>query len=346
MDYEKTMKAAVLKHFGEELVLEEKPIPVPRKGEVLVKVRASGLCSSDLHIQDGIIGSVKVPYTPGHELAGEIAAVGEGVSSSRIGEHIAGVIDICCGKCEFCRSGRTNLCRSLVRIGFERDGSHEEYVCIPADNAIAVSKEIPFEKLTGIPDAVGCMYNALKNQARLQPGQTVLIMGVGGLGMNGIQIAKYFGATVFATSRQNDKLEIAREMGADAVINTKETDLRAAVNELTCGMGVDVVLDNIGLEWSVNEGIYMVKPGGKVIVVGYVSPEFRVNYQEVMKLEKEIIGMRGLRRQDFLEVADLVSRGVLTPYVYKVIPFEEINSGLRMLRNGEAKGRIVVKMQE
>ena len=340
------MKAAVLQNFGEELVFEEKPIPVPKAGEVLVKVRASGLCSSDLHIQDGMIKTVKIPYTPGHELAGEIADVGEGVSKDRIGEHIAGVIDICCGECEFCRSGRTNLCRSLVRIGFERDGSHEEYVCIPSENAVPVSKDIPFEQLTGIPDAVGCMYNALKNRAMVKPGQRVLIMGVGGLGMNAIQIAKYFGATVYATSRQQSKLDIALEMGADAVINTRETDLRTAVDELTGGLGVDAVLDNIGLEWSINQGIFLVKPGGKVIVVGYVNPDFRVDYQEVMKYEKEIIGMRGMRRSDFDEVADLVSRGILKPYVYKTIPFARINEGLRMLRSGEAKGRIVVTMQD
>lgn len=341
-----TMKAAVLRNFGEELVLEEKPIPTPKAGEVLVKVCASGLCSSDLHIQDGIIGTVQVPYTPGHELAGVIVDVGDGVSEERIGDHIAGIIDICCKTCEFCRSGRTNLCRGLIRIGFERDGSHEEYVCIPAENAIKVADDIPFEQLTGIPDAVGCMYNALKNQAKVRAGQTVLIMGVGGLGMNGIQIAKHMGAVVYATSRQDEKLEIAKQMGADAVINTKNVDLRDVVERLTEGLGVDVILDNIGLEWSVNQAVCMVKPGGKVIVVGYVAPEFKVNYQEIMKLEKEIIGMRGLRKSDFLEVADLVSRGILKPYVYRTMPFDKINEGLRMLRCGEAKGRIVVTMND
>lgn len=174
-------------------------------------------------------------------------AVGKGVDPARIGEHISAAIDIVCGECEFCRIGRTNLCRSLVRIGFERDGSHEEYCVIPAKNAFTVDPTIPFEEITGIPDAVGCMYNGLKNQAKLGIGQTLLILGVGGLGMNAIQIAKLMGATVYATSRKADKLEVAKQMGADAVIDTSCEDLRTRVAELTNGRGVDVVLDNIGL---------------------------------------------------------------------------------------------------
>lgn len=340
------MRAAVLRKFGQPLQIEEKPVPVPGPGEVLVKVRASGLCVSDLHIQDGKIATVKLPYTPGHEMAGVIAAVGEGVSPDRIGEHISAAIDIICGECEFCRTGRTNLCRELVRIGFERDGSHEEYCVIPAKNAFPVSKDIPFEQVTGIPDAVGCMYNGLKNQAKLRVGQTLLILGVGGLGMNAIQIGKLMGATVFATSRKAGKLEIAREMGADGVIDTSQEDLRRRVDNLTGGRGVDVVLDNIGLEWSVNEGVAMVRPGGRVLVCGYISEEFRVNYQEVMKFEKEILGMRGMTRQDMAEVIELVNSKKIVPYVYKTVPFEEINEALGLLRSGGTKGRVVLKFPE
>ena len=319
---------------------------VPGPGEVLVKVRASGLCVSDIHIQDGKVGTVHLPYTPGHEMAGVIVAVGKGVDPARIGEHISAAIDIICGECEFCRTGRTNLCRSLVRIGFERDGSHEEYCVIPAKNAFTVNPTIPFEEITGIPDAVGCMYNGLKNQAKLGIGQTLLILGVGGLGMNAIQIAKLMGATVYATSRKADKLEVAKQMGADAVIDTSCEDLRTRVAELTNGRGVDVVLDNIGLEWSINEGVYMVRPGGKVLVCGYISEDFKVNYQEVMKFEKEILGMRGMTRQDMAEVVELVNQRKIVPYVYKTVPFEQINEALGLLRDGKTKGRVVLLFPE
>lgn len=340
------MKAAVLKEFGKPLVIEEKEIPVPGPGQVLVKVKASGLCSSDLHIQDGIIGTVRIPYTPGHEMAGVIEAVGPDVTNVAVGDHITAAIDIICGECRFCRTGRTNLCRSLVRIGFERDGSHEEYCVIPAANAFPVADWIPFEQVTGLPDAVGCMYNAIKNQADVRPGDRVLILGTGGLGMNAIQLAKVFGAEVYATSRQDEKIRISMEMGADAAINTKTQDLAEEITRLTDGEMCDVVIDNIGIKTSIDEALKLVRPGGKVIVTGYNDESFEANYQEIMKFEKEIIGMRGMTRQDLAEVIRLVEAKKITPYVYRTLPFEQINEGLQMLRDGSAKGRVVLMMEE
>lgn len=338
------MKAAVLKNFGKPLVIEERPIPEPGPGEVLVKVMASGLCVSDIHIQDGIIGTVRLPYTPGHELAGIIAEVGPGVTRVKTGDHVTAAIDIICGHCRYCRTGRTNLCTSLVRIGFERDGSHEEYCVIPEDNAFKVADWIPFEQVTGFPDAVGCMYNAIKNRAKVKPGDRVLILGTGGLGMNAIQLAKVFGAEVYATSRQPEKLRISLEMGADAAINTREKDLYEEIVRLTGGGMCDVVIDNIGIKGSINDALKLVCPGGKVIVTGYNDPYFEADYQDVMKFEKEIIGMRGMTRQDLAEVIRLVETKKVVPYVYKTIPFEKINEGMQMLRDGSAKGRVVLLM--
>ena len=131
-----------------------------------------------------------------------------------------------------------------------------------------------------------------------------------------------------------------------AVIDTSCEDLRTRVTELTNGRGVDVVLDNIGLEWSVNEGVYMVRPGGKVLVCGYISEDFKVNYQEVMKFEKEILGMRGMTRQDMAEVVELVNQRKIVPYVYKTVPFEQINEALGLLRDGKTKGRVVLLFPE
>ena len=341
-----TMKAAVLRQFGQPLQIEEKPIPVPGPGEVLVKVCASGLCVSDLHIQDGIIGTVRLPYTPGHEMAGVVAEVGPGVTRVRPGDRVVAAIDITCGSCKYCLSGRTNLCKNLVRIGFERDGSHEEYCVIPADNAFVVADTVPFDQMTSITDAVGCMYNAIKNRARVQPGDRVLILGTGGLGMNAIQIAKLFGAEVYATSRQQEKLDLSLQMGADAVINTKEQDLRTEILRLTGGELCDVIIDNIGIRHSINDSLGLVCAGGRVIVAGYNDPYFEADYQDVMKFEKEILGIRGMTRQDLVEVIRLVETGKIVPFIYKTLPFERINEGLNMLRTGGAKGRVVLLMED
>lgn len=342
----RTMKSAVLRQFGQPLTIEEKPIPVPGSGEVLVKVCASGLCVSDLHIQDGMIGTVRLPYTPGHEMAGVVAQVGEGVTAVGIGDHVVGAIDITCGTCKYCLSGRTNLCRNLVRVGFERDGSHEEYCVIPAANAFKVANWVPFDQMTSITDAVGCMYNAIKNRAKVQPGQRVLILGTGGLGMNAIQIAKIFGATVYATSRQKEKLDISLEMGADAAINTKEQDLYDEIVRLTDGEMCDVVIDNIGIKSSINDSLRLVCPGGRVIVAGYNDPTFEAEYQDIMKFEKEILGIRGMTKQDLVEVIGFIETGKIVPFIYKTIPFDRINEGLNMLRTGEAKGRVVLMMDQ
>lgn len=336
------MKAAVLKEFGKPLVIEEKDIPSPSRGQVLVKVMASGLCVSDLHIQDGIIKTVHLPYTPGHEMAGIIEAIGEDVDSVKPGDHIVAAIDVICHKCRFCLSGRTNLCQNLVRIGFERDGSHEQYCVIPAENAFKVADHVPFDQMTSITDAVGCMYNAIKKRAKVAPGQRVLVLGTGGLGMNAIQIAKLFGAEVYATSRQQEKLDISLKMGADAVINTKTQNLNDEIRRLTDGAMCDVVVDNIGIKTSINDSLKLVCPGGKVILAGYNDPLFEADFQDMMKFEKEILGIRGMTRQDLVEVIRLVEAGKITPFIYKTIPFERINEGLGMLRSGEAKGRVVL----
>ena len=341
----KMMKAAMLREFGKPLTIEEKPVPEPGPGQVLVKVKASGLCVSDLHIQDGLIATVKLPYTPGHEMAGVIAAVGEGVTRVKVGDHITAAIDLICGTCRYCLSGRTNLCRSLKRIGFERDGSHEEYCVIPEANAFPVAEWIPFDQVTGLPDAVGCMYNAIKNRAQVGPGSRLLILGTGGLGMNAIQIAKVFGAEVYATSRQKSKLDTALKMGADAVIDTSCQDLEQEIFRLTGGEMCDAVIDNIGIKDSINQALKVTAPGGRAIVCGYQDPYLAADYQDVMKFEKEIVGLRGMTRLDLQEVIRLVETKKVTPFVYQTIPFEAINDGLQMLRTGAAKGRVVLTME-
>lgn len=339
----KKMKAAVLKEFNKPLVIEEKEIPKPQKGEVLIRIKASGLCVSDIHIQDGIINTVKLPYTPGHEMAGVVEELGENVTGLEIGDHVTASIDLICNRCRFCLSGMTNLCKSLIRIGFEKDGSHAEYCVVPAENVFRVNKDIPFEQVAILTDAVGCMYNAIRNKANVKPGDHVLILGTGGLGMNAIQIAKVFGAQVYATSRQEDKIQLSVEMGADAAINTRNQDLYEEIVKITNGEMCDVVIDNIGIKTSINDAINLIRPGGKVIISGYNDPYFEANYQNMMKYEKEIIGMRGLRRIDIIEVIELVEQKKIVPYVYKTVEFEKINDALDEMREGKAKGRVVIK---
>ncbi|MCI8840258.1 MAG: alcohol dehydrogenase catalytic domain-containing protein [Oscillospiraceae bacterium] len=175
------MKAAVLRAFHQPLSIEELPIPKPGEGEVLAKVLACGLCASDLHIADGMIGSVRLPYTPGHEICGEIVALGGGVEGFALGERFVAGIDLICGHCRFCRSGRGNLCASRVRLGFERDGGQAEYCVVPAQCVFPIASHVPPEQAAVIPDAVACMYHAMR-RGEVGPGSVICVTGVGGLG--------------------------------------------------------------------------------------------------------------------------------------------------------------------
>lgn len=336
------MKAAFLREFHHGLSLEETDIPTPGPDEVLVKVKASGLCASDLHIIDGILPTVKLNYTPGHEMAGIVWELGENVTGLEKGQHVVAAIDVICGKCRFCRTGQTHLCRSLKRLGFELNGSHEEYAVVPKDNLFPIDESIPFEQAAVIPDAVVCMYHAIKDKGQVTAGDRVLILGVGGLGLQGIQIAKHFGAEVYATSRQDKKLELAKEFGADVVINTSKCDLKEEITKITGGEQCDVIFDNIGIKSSIEDSLKMLRPGGKIIAVGYSDPAFEANYQEVVIKEKEIIGIRGSSRQNLVEAIRMVEKGIVKPYIYKTYKLEEINEALDQLRHGGSLGRTVV----
>ncbi|MDR1732805.1 MAG: zinc-binding dehydrogenase [Synergistaceae bacterium] len=336
------MKATRLFRFHEKLNLVELPIPEPGEGEVLARVLASGICASDLHIMEGKISTVRLPYTPGHELCGEVHTVGPGVDNLQKGDRFVAAIDVLCGKCRFCREGRENLCVHRTRIGFERDGSHAQYCVVPAANVFPISREIPCEQAAIIPDAVACMYHAFTAQGRVQRGDIVCILGVGGLGFQGIQIARHLGAKVVVTSRQDRKLALAEKAGADGVINTKTQNFREEIMRFTDGAGCDVVFDNIGIAASVGEAVAVLRRGGRVVAAGYSDPEFSVNYQDLVLYEKEIIGIRGSTPKELRETIALVEKGVLKPFVYQTCEFSEINEALNRLRNSESLGRTVI----
>lgn len=339
-----TMKAAVLKAFHQPLAVEEMPIPQPGPGEVLVKVMASGLCLTDVHIQEGIIPSVKPPYIPGHEMAGIVWKLGENVQDKglRTGMHVICGIDITCGECALCRGGSENLCLKRVRIGFERDGSHGQYAVVPYANLHPISHEIPFDQACIIPDAVACMYRAIKHQGRVSPGDRVLFYGTGALGLQGVQIAKCLGAMVYASARTQAKLDHALAFGADRVINTREKDLVGEIMSITGGQLCDVVFDLVGDTGTIDLLLRCVRPGGKVIALAYAVDHFTVNCQELVIKEKEVLGLRGSTTRDLLDAIALVESKRIIPYVSNHFSLEQINEALDFLRASKGLGRSVI----
>ena len=334
-----TMRAVVIANYGGSLQVATRPVPRPGFGEVLIKVRASGLCSTDLHLLAGRQPLGELPRIVGHELAGDIVELGEGVSRWCTGERVTTAIDVTCGRCRHCLAGETQLCRGMQRIGFERDGGHADYVAVPAANLVAVPVEISYAAAAILPDAVACMYHSLIHKGRVGIAQRILILGVGGLGIHGVQIARSAGATVMATSRQAQRLALAEKYGAIGV-NTAQTQLAGAVAEFTEGEGVDVVVDNIGTRDSLRQGLSVLRPGGKFLVVAYQDESFEVPSMPLFKTELEIIGCRGSTKQDLIDVIRLVHTGQVTPVLGASYALEQIGEAAARLESGDLVGRI------
>jgi len=335
------MRAVVVAQYGTRLEVMERPIPRPGPGEVLIRVRASGLCSTDLHLLSGRMPLGELPRILGHETAGEVVERGAGVATPALGDRVTVAVDVVCGACRHCLSGQTQRCPAMRRIGFERDGGHAEYVAVPAANALPLPPALAYDAAAILPDAVACMYHSLRCQGKVGLGQTVLILGVGGLGIHGVQIARLAGAEVVATSRRPERLQLAERFGAIPV-NTDTQPLAGVVREWTRGEGVDVVVDNIGTRASVREGLSLLRPGGKLLVVAYLDESFEVPSIPLFKAEREIIGCRGSSRQDLIEVVRLVGAGKLTPVVGAHYPLEQIGAAVERLERGDLVGRIVL----
>jgi len=335
------MQAVQITAYGRPLQCGPAPEPQLGPGEVLVRVRASGLCSTDVHLLSGRVDLGQLPRIPGHEIAGEVAALGPETRGWQLGSRVIVALDVTCGLCRHCLTGQTQRCPNKQRIGFERDGGHADYVSVPAANLVALPNNVSYEAGAVLPDAVACMYHCLISQGQVGINQRVVILGVGGLGIHGVQIARLAGAAVLATSRRAHRLAAAQEHGA-ATVNTAEEDLSAAVARFTDGEGADVVADCIGTQASIREGISLLRPGGKLLVIAYLDQEFVVPSMALFAPEREIIGCRGSNRQELADVVDLVAAGKLTAIVTASYPLGRIGDAVEVLERGDVVGRIVM----
>jgi len=336
-----TMRALVVARYGGRLELADRPVPRPGPGEVLVRVRASGLCGTDVHLLSGRMPLGELPRILGHETAGDIVELGHGAAGWAVGDRVVVAIDVVCGRCRHCLRGHTQRCTAMQRIGFERDGGHAEYVSVPAANLIRLPDNLGYEAAAILPDAVACMYHSLICRGQVRPGQTVLILGAGGLGIHGVQVARLAGASVIATSRRTERLRLAEQHGAIPV-NPATQSLADVVMERTRGEGVDVVVDNVGTRASVCEALSLLCPGGKLLVVAYLDETFEVPAIPLFKPEREIIGCRGASKQDLIDVVRLTAAGRLAPVIGARYSLDEAGAAAVQLAGGDVVGRIVL----
>jgi alcohol dehydrogenase, propanol-preferring len=342
----KTMHAARLIEIGKPLEIAELGIPQPSTGEILVRVRAAGICSSDIHYQDGRSKVTRLPITLGHEIAGEVAACGEGVTLFNPGDRVCLFYLITCGKCMMCCTGRDNYCKEAKMLGKNIDGGFAEYLVVPERNAFTFPDSIPFSRAALMTDAVATPFHALK-RAHIQTGDDVLVIGIGGLGIHAVQIARIMGAgKVIAMDLSPEKLSLAKKVGATAVINPLEENVEKRIEEITEGRGVDVAIELIGLSRTIRQAVDSTGPGGRTVVVGICPEEMGLNpYHDLLLKERTILGSADQSRADLPTIIELVAQGRLdlSHSVSLELPLAEINRGLDILRKKEDNPvRIVV----
>jgi propanol-preferring alcohol dehydrogenase len=343
------MKAARLYRIGSRLRIDRVPIPRITPNEILVEVRASGICHSDINYRDGVAPVAKLPITLGHEIAGVVASKGRRVDGFRIGQRVLAHYVSSCGRCLYCRTNRENYCNSYQMIGKDLDGGFAQYVVIPAACAVKLPETIPFEQAAIMGCAVPTAYHALR-RARVQPEETVVVFGVGGLGMHAVQLAsKIFRAgRVIAVDRFEWKLRQAKSFGASSVLNAVTDDPVSAITRITNGMLGDVVLDFVGSEKTNQQAIKCVGKGGRVVLVGIGARSMTVSpYETIIGKEIEILGVDDHLKIELRHLVNLVESGKVdvSHSVTHKVPLEEINEGLRILEDENEKPiRVVASM--
>jgi len=342
------MKAARFYGADQPLKIEDIPQPQPGHGEVLIAVKAAGLCGTDLHIAvEGTIPTATQPITLGHEAAGIIIEIGAGVTEWKIGDRAAVFPNIACGECYACASGREALCLKSRILGVQADGAFAEYLLVPARTLARLPDSIPFEVGAILTDAVSTAYHAVVCRGNVQQGESVVIIGCGGVGHHGVLWAKQRGASpIIAIDVSEGALRQAQEAGADHTLNPLNADGVKSVRSLTGNVGADCALEFVGRAETVTTAMKCLKRGGRAVVVG-VGPD-RVTLpplQAFVGSELSLIASLGFHRADLEKIIGRVAAGEVNvgSSVTEIVPLEQINEALRRLmeRKGEAVRTVV-----
>ncbi len=338
----KSMKAIRYHGPKQPLTLENMPRPEPRRGEVLVRVRACGICHTELHFLSGLLDLGVAPLTLGHEIVGTIEALGPDVESLDPGERVILYYYVGCGRCEHCRVGNENLCDSLrAEYGFVSDGGYAEYVVVPARNAVPLPGNISDEEAAPIGCGVTTAVHASR-LANVRVGDAVLVYGVGAVGYGLVQLARLAGATVIAVGRTEAKLTKARELGADFIINAAREDVGRRVREFTSGRGADVVFELVATEETIRHSLAALAKRGRLVFIGYSEDALTVHPIELVITEASVMGSVGNTLNELHEAVQLVSEGKIKTVVDRALDLCNFQEGLDSLSKGELVGRAVL----
>lgn len=335
------MKAAVVTH-DHKVSVEDKEVRDLKPGEALVQTEYCGVCHTDLHVKNADFGDV-TGVTLGHEGIGRVIKVGEGVESLKEGDRvsIAWMFESC-GHCEYCTTGRETLCRDVKNAGYTVDGAMAEQVIVTADYAVKVPENLDPAAASSITCAGVTTYKAVK-VSNIKPGQWIGVFGIGGLGNLALQYAKnVFNAKVVAFDISDEKLDFAKELGADAVVNTKNQDAIEEVNKLTDDKGLDATVITAVAKTPFNQAVDVVKAGARVVAVGLPVEKMDLEIPRLVLDGIEVVGSLVGTRQDLKEAFQFAAEGKVVPKV-QTRELEEINDIFEEMEQDTITGRMVIK---
>lgn len=336
------------KHGGPEVLeIDDLPVPEPLPDQVRVKIKATSLNHMDIWVRSGLPGIGPLPLTLGCDAGGVVDTVGKNVSTLKSGDRVFLVPLYGCGKCVACAEGRINNCREFKIPGEHVNGVHVEFVCVPQTHAIKLADNLSFEEGAAFPLTFMTAWHMLVTKGQIKKDMNVLIMAAGsGVGAAGVQIAKHFGARVIATAGGEKKRALARELGADFVIDHYAENISQRVKEITERQGVDLILEHVGAKvWE--DCMKSLGWGGKLITCGATSgAKVSLQLQHLFIKQQQIIGSTMGTAKELVQIHDLMAQGKLKAHVAKVFPYAQVREAHEYLehsKNSDQFGKIVLK---
>lgn len=341
------MKAAIFYEQGgpEKLQYADVERPVPGPFDVLVKIRAAALNHLDLWLRKGIPGrKIPMPHISGCEGAGDVAEVGSCVKDVKGGDAVIITPGSSCGRCEYCLNQQDSLCLSYSMTGVQRNGCFAEYVSVPADTLYPLPKNLSYEEGASVPLVFQTAWHMLVARAGVRTGEDVLIHAAGsGVGIAGIQIAKLFGARVFATASTDEKLEKARGLGADILINYKEKDFEEEIRNITSKRGVDIIFEHIGADTFGKSVLSLARDGRLVTCGATTGPDVSLDLRYIFSRQLRIFGSYMGSRRDLLDVFRFFQAGKLKAVIDSVFLLSELRKAEEKMEERNVFGKIIVK---
>jgi threonine dehydrogenase-like Zn-dependent dehydrogenase len=337
------MKCAIF--YGKNnIVIEEHPVPEIRDDEVLIEVKACGICGTDVGMYNGRIKYKEeaVGRIFGHEVTGVVKDKGVDIFDYQIGDRVVLMPTISCGRCIDCKTGNDNLCHGIIGVGHDIDGGYAKYIKVQESYLHRLPNMVQFEEGTLLADCVPTAVHAINKFANIKAGSDVAVWGTGGQGYTALQISKLNGANVIIVGRRNEKLELAKQLGADHVINSEHENVEKRVNDITNNRGVDISIETGGYPLAISQSIAAACSGGKVIIVG-LQKEHLLDTEDIVWKEKSIIGSFWTTEADFIEGIELVNDKKLTlkPLITHKFRLDQIGEAFDLL---DARKEYVIKV--